>query len=103
VDHAHFATRVLAYEQARREVEDWLRLEGTEPRDVDGVAPHAMANQHLNENRSRLVELIEAQYEPLLAELREISAMSDDAIICQRFGSKSVRAIARAQGTIVTG
>ena len=71
MDHAHFATRVLAYEQARREVEDRLRLEGTEPSDVDGVALHAMVNQHLNGNRSRLVELIEARYEPFLAELRE--------------------------------
>jgi len=71
VGHAHLATRVLAaYEQARRGV-DRLGLEGTEPSDVDSAALHAMANEHLNENRSRLLELIEARYEPLLAELRE--------------------------------
>ena len=71
MDHVHLATRVLAYEQARREVEDRLRLEGTEPSDVDSAALHATVNQHLNENRSRLVELIEARFEPFLAELRE--------------------------------
>ena len=67
MDHAHLATRVLAYEQARREVEDRLPLEGAEPSDVDSASLHAMVNEH----RSRLVELIEARYEPFLAELRE--------------------------------
>ena len=71
MDHAHLATRVLAYEQARREVEDRLRLEGMEPSDIDSAALHAMVNRHLNEDRSRLVELIEARYEPFLAELRD--------------------------------
>ena len=71
MDHAHLATRVLAYEQARREVEDRLRRQGTEPSDVDSAPLHAMVNRHLNENGSRLVELIEARYEPLLADLRE--------------------------------
>ena len=70
-DHVHLAISTLAYEQARREVEDRLRRQGTEPSDVDSATLHAMVNQHLNENRSRLVELIEARYEPLLAELRE--------------------------------
>jgi hypothetical protein len=71
VDHVHLATRVLAYEQARREVEDRLRFAGTEPSNVGSAALHAMVNQHLNENRSRLVDLIEARFEPSLAELRE--------------------------------
>jgi hypothetical protein len=71
MDHVHLAISTLAYEQARREVEDRLRCEGTEPSEVDGVTLHAMVNRHLNENRSRLVALIEARYEPFLAELRE--------------------------------
>jgi hypothetical protein len=35
VDHAHLATRVLAYEQTRREVKDRMRLEGRKPSYVD--------------------------------------------------------------------
>ena len=71
MDRTHVATSVLAFEQARREVEDRLRQEGTKPGEVDSATLHNLVHQHLNENRSRLVELIEAQYEPFLAKLRD--------------------------------